>query len=269
MTYFSILGVFIMPPLVLLAAATILSDVRSRATPGREKIDRWFYPVILIHVGLALLYTTPWDNYLVATGVWWYNPDLVTRITIGWVPIEEYTFFVLMTLLTGLWMVGLRRWVFRTPSRVRFDPAARRAAVAIGVIIWLISTIVLLSGWAPGRYLTLILSWAIIPILPQLWLGADVLWANRRILTLAILPPTLYLWIVDTIALRYGTWVIDPQQTTGITLGVLPIEEMLFFLMTNTIIGFGITLMLSEDLQQRALDMLADFRKRQVRATQE
>src|SRR4029078_4568828 len=56
-----------------------------------------------IHVLLAVIYTTPWDNYLVATGVWYYNPQLVTGFLIGYVPIEEYTFFVLETILSGLW----------------------------------------------------------------------------------------------------------------------------------------------------------------------
>lgn len=269
MTYFGILGAFIVPPLVLLAAVVLWHDIRSRSAQGREKIDRLPYRVILIHVGLALLYTTPWDNYLVATGVWWYNPQLVTGITLGWVPIEEYTFFVLMTLLTGLWIVALRRLVFRVPPQVKFEPTVRRVATVIVLIIWLISTIVLFSGWAPGRYLSLILSWSIIPILTQLWFGADVLWANRRLVASAILPSTLYLCVIDAIALGYGTWVIDPQQTIGVKLGVIPVEEMLFFLMTNVIIGFGITLMLSEDLRQRAQAALVRLRNRRVAGAQE
>jgi lycopene cyclase domain-containing protein len=61
-----------------------------------------------LHVVIALVYTTPWDNYLVATNVWWYDPELVTGIVIGWVPIEEYTFFILQPILGGLWIFFLR-----------------------------------------------------------------------------------------------------------------------------------------------------------------
>jgi lycopene cyclase domain-containing protein len=57
---------------------------------------------------IAVLYTTPWDNYLVATGVWYYNTGLVLNKTIGYVPIEEYTFFILQSFLTGLF--GLWLW---------------------------------------------------------------------------------------------------------------------------------------------------------------
>src|SRR6185503_20826468 len=80
---------------------------------------------IAIHVLLAVVYTTPWDNYLVATGVWYYNPRLVTGFVIGYVPIEEYTFFVLETILSGLcWWFLAGRFPF-TP----FPSASSRGRV--------------------------------------------------------------------------------------------------------------------------------------------
>jgi lycopene cyclase domain-containing protein len=54
---------------------------------------------------LALAYTTPWDNYLVYKGIWSYPPGRVMA-TIGWVPIEEYMFFVIQTALTSLWFLA-------------------------------------------------------------------------------------------------------------------------------------------------------------------
>ena len=60
---------------------------------------------------VAVTYTTPWDNYLVATGVWWYDENLVTGVTFGYVPIKEYTFFVVQTVLTGMWMI----WLLQRP----------------------------------------------------------------------------------------------------------------------------------------------------------
>lgn len=57
---------------------------------------------------------------------------------------------------------------------------------------------------------------------------------------LPIWIPTLYLWIVDTLALRRGTWSI----TSGTKLGIhvwphLEIEEAVFFLVTNTLVVWG------------------------------
>lgn len=55
-----------------------------------------------------------------------------------------------------------------------------------------------------------------------------------------IVLPTLYLWVVDTLALRRGTWVISTGTKYGVHLwDGLEIEEALFFLVTNTLIVFG------------------------------
>jgi 15-cis-phytoene synthase/lycopene beta-cyclase len=57
---------------------------------------------------------------------------------------------------------------------------------------------------------------------------------------LPVLLPTIYLWIVDTLALRRGTWVIENGTKLGIHLWPgLEIEEAFFFLVTNMLIVFG------------------------------
>ncbi len=57
---------------------------------------------------------------------------------------------------------------------------------------------------------------------------------------LAIALPTLYLWIVDTIALRKGTWSIESATSLGLHLWAhLEVEEAVFFLFTNTLVVWG------------------------------
>ena len=73
----------------------------------RHSLRRVHLTMLLGVVTLAVIYTTPWDNYLVATRVWYYNPQLVMNVTLGYVPIEEYAFFILQTLLTGLFVFWL------------------------------------------------------------------------------------------------------------------------------------------------------------------
>lgn len=256
MTYFGVLGIFVVPPTLILLA--LVPRDAWRWLVKREGSVNWKpYLILLAHVLLALVYTTPWDNYLVANRVWWYDPELVTGITLGWVPIEEYTFFVVQTLLAGLWTLALMRFVFNSPPRATPSRAVRGSATFVVVLLWVASTLLFLLGWGPGTYLTLILSWALIPVLIQIAFGADILLANWRLLLAAILPPTLYFWLVDAIAIASGTWTIDPAQTTGVKVGPLPLEEMVFFLMTNLIIVFGVTLMLSEVSKGRARAMLA------------
>jgi lycopene cyclase domain-containing protein len=258
-TYFAVLGIFVIPPMLILLSLT-LYDTWHRLTKQEGHVIWVPFLVLLAHVLLALVYTTPWDNYLVATNVWWYDPELVTGITLGWVPIEEYTFFIAQTLLTGLWMLVLMRFIFKGPRSLRPARSVRTGASVAVLIVWVASTLFLLTGPASGTYLTLILSWVLIPILLQVAFGADILLAHWRLVSAATLVPTLYLWMVDVIAIQGGTWTIDPAQTTGIKLGPLPIEEMVFFLMTNLLVVFGITLMLSEASKHRARAMIVELK---------
>ncbi len=56
---------------------------------------------------VAFVYTTPWDNAIIALGVWSYDPALVWGIVLGWVPLEEYLFFLLQPMLSGLILLAL------------------------------------------------------------------------------------------------------------------------------------------------------------------
>ncbi len=263
MTYFGFLARYVLPPLLIFGGLVLFDRQILKRSPA--PFDGWPPLRVLAGlVGVAVVYTTPWDNYLVASGVWWYDPALVTGITLGYVPLEEYTFFVLQTLLTGfyvLWLMG------RLPGRATTRPrtaggAVRPVAVAAAAGIWTVSTIVLFSGWAPGRYLTLILSWALVPVLIQLAFGADILWRHRRLLFWGIVPPTLYLAAADAVAIQAGTWQISPAQTLGIFVGGgLPLEEFTFFLMTNLLVVFGLTLLLARESHERAAGFLGRRRR--------
>jgi lycopene cyclase domain-containing protein len=195
---------------------------------------------------LAVVYTTPWDNYLVATGVWYYNPKLVTGLVIGYVPIEEYTFFVVETILSGLWWWFLARRL--SPPTAEFKPNKKLVTVSSGslVLIWIVFTYLFFSDNQPITYLSITLFWALPAILPQLLFGADILWHYRKLVFWAIMVPGTYLSLMDIVALKDTTWSISPAQTTGILFfGILPLEEVVFFFITNVLIIFGMTLLLA------------------------
>jgi lycopene cyclase domain-containing protein len=192
----------------------------------------------------------------VATGVWYYDPDLVTGVLIGYVPIEEYTFFVVETLLTGLWWWFLARRIkvrglFASSWRIRLF------STVVLAVTWIAALDFLISGWPPATYLAITLVWALPPIGLQLIFGADILWRHIRLDLLTIIPPTVYLSAADTLAIASGTWTIDPQQSTGIFIRSLPMEEAVFFLLTNVLIGFGITLLLADESEMRLAELRA------------
>jgi lycopene cyclase domain-containing protein len=251
MTYFGFLLRFLVIPILIFLVITYWDNKKNRLLSG-FKNGRAVWLAIGIHILLAVTYTTPWDNYLVATGVWYYNPELVTGIVIGYVPIEEYKFFVVETILACLWWWFLARRI--SPPREEFVPSRKLVYVSTCVLIflWLISTYLLFFGAESWTYLSIILFWALPPMFIQLLFGADILWHYRKLVYAANLLPGAYLSLMDIVALRETTWSISPSQTTGILFfGILPIEEVLFFFITNTLLTFGMTLLLANRSQER------------------
>jgi len=239
MTYGQFLIVFLMIPIAALAWTM------RRNLSWRE--GRWLALLMLI----ALVYTTPWDNYLVASRVWWYDPALATGITLGWVPVEEYTFFLLQPLMTGLWVLFVNRRL-PPPGSNPYPNRLRAIITTASGVIWAAGIAALAMGGQQATYLSLIVVWAAPPIALQQAFGADILWGERRRVLWGLIPPTLYLSAADAIAIGAGTWTINPEQSLQIYLGgVLPLEEFVFFLVTNTLVVFAIVLLLSNESYRR------------------
>lgn len=262
MTYFEFLARFLLVPILLLAGLAWIDRRRGKMLPERLRAHSptWTLAVLVL---VAVTYTTPWDNYLVASGVWWYDPTLVTGLLLGWVPIEEYIFFVLETVLAGLWTLALARHLRLTQVPTQDRPRTRwTAALALAPFwLWAMGTLVL--GWQPGAYLALLLAWALPPLALQLAFGADLLWRDRRLASAAILGPAIYLSWADTLALGAGTWTINPEQSLHLLVaGVLPIEELVFFILTNTLVVFGMVLALSEEGRVRLVAFACSARAR-------
>jgi lycopene cyclase domain-containing protein len=230
MTYLQFHLIFILPPLLalVLTSGKVLRRIGPRAVPA-------LIGVVL----LALVYTTPWDSELIRRGVWGYGPERVLG-TIGLIPVEEYLFFILQPLLTGLWFYRM------IPPRAEDAPAAAPAmrwGPAVGYAM--------LAAWGwvlmrseEGTYLGMILAWAA-PVLAAQWaVAGGRIGGAPRTFALAIAVPTLYLWMADAIAIRLGIWRISETQTLGIKFGPLPLEEAAFFLATNLLVVQGLTLFL-------------------------
>lgn len=228
-TYLQFLAVAVVVPILLLGLWTRL---RPRRRYGRREVLGVF--VIL---ALAVVYTTPWDNYLIARGVWWYGEDVVYR-SFWHAPFGEYLFFVLQPVLTALWLYRLS---IPTDEPLALSIRQRALGGAAGIGVGLAGLALVLAGEST-LYLGAILAWAG-PILAIQWaFGWTQLWAARRTVLAAIAVPTVYLWVVDWVAITLGLWVISEQYTVGLAPFGLPIEEATFFLVTNLFVVQGLVL---------------------------
>ncbi|WP_276270627.1 lycopene cyclase domain-containing protein [Haloarcula litorea] len=188
--------------------------------------------------GLALVYTTPWDAYLVARGAWRYGDGTVLVRFLG-VPLGEYLFFVLQPLGVGLWVA--RFGVDTTPPLRTPLPSRALGALAAGAVA---AAGIALLGAPSGLYLGSLLAWSA-PILAIQWaFGWPFLAREWRVVAVGTLVPTLYLWLVDRLAIRLGIWTLSDELTTGVVVPLLglPIEEAVFFLLTSLFVVQGLVL---------------------------
>lgn len=233
MTYLQFHFVFILPPLLLLAIPALRA---TRELGPRARWAPWVVPI------LAFVYTTPWDNYLVWRGVWGYGDARVLG-TLGYVPIEEYLFFLLQPLLTGAFLLmelrraeAPRRWRSRMSDG---GGAGWPGVVGVGGFVALSAAGVWMLGRESTTYMGLILAWAC-PLLAIMW---GFTWRSVVALaapvSLGIGIPTLYLWIADRYAIQSEIWTISDRFTVGFDPFGLPIEEATFFLVTNLLVAFG------------------------------
>jgi lycopene cyclase domain-containing protein len=80
----------------------------------------------------------------------------------------------------------------------------------------------------------LVLAGCLLGTLPlELFLRVGVYRQWRRLL-LTLVPVVAVFVTWDVLAVRAGQWAYDPRQTVGVVLGVLPLEELLFFLVIPT-----------------------------------
>lgn len=229
LTYVQFHAVFVVPALALLVGA---ASVRSRTT--RSDVRPLAVGII---VAVALAYTVPWDNYLILRGVWSYGPDSVAAV-LWHAPIEEYLFILLQPLVVALWLHQISPGVSDTETvvsgRDRLVGVVAGASITVAGLVFLSRPV--------SFYFGAILTWSG-PVLALQWaVGWPYLVERWRTVVVGIAAPTVYLWIADRIALASGIWVLSEEYTLGVGLLGLPVEEAVFFLVTNTFVVQGLLL---------------------------
>jgi lycopene beta-cyclase len=96
MTYLEFHALFSLPALLIAGAC------------ARRAVRRAHAPWLTALCAIVVLFTTPWDAYAVATGIWDFGEGTVL-FRILRLPIEEYAFFILQTVTVGLLTIALLR----------------------------------------------------------------------------------------------------------------------------------------------------------------
>ena len=99
------------------------------------------------------------------------------------------------------------------------------------------------SRWA---YLIHLMAWALPIILLQLVVLARHYKERTGAVLRAVLPPAFviggYLAVADHLAISAGIWTFGEGKHLGVYVGAVPLEEVLFFVMTSLLVSLGVAL---------------------------
>ncbi|MEM1059590.1 MAG: lycopene cyclase domain-containing protein [Verrucomicrobiota bacterium] len=236
MTYINFHAIFNFPLLFLLA---VLSFWVAPWLAGE-----WIALAVVLAV--VMVFTTPWDNAAAKWGIWGFPRDRVLA-WLGYLPIEEYAFF----LLQSLNVVLLTRWLlwqfdWRTQTVSGWEEMNLPVAGAIAVL-WAVLWLVVVLRRPPARfhYAIHLLLWFLPVVALLAAVAPGVVAAHAGLLALVTLVAGTYYTLADVVAVREGTWFFDEKQITGYKLGgILPWEEAAFFYLTSLLVAQSYLLLL-------------------------
>jgi putative membrane protein len=242
MTYLRFHLLFNLPLLVVLAAITgpYPWSVAELSAAG----------LVLLAV---MIFTSPWDNLAAKWGIWGFPREKYT-LRLGYLPVEEYAFFLLQSLNVMLAVRALFHFV-PTWQTGQATPIGKGTLICLGASLIPWSIILVQMRWlrrkgGPCVNYALHLAW-FLPVIYTQWVLAPFLFlAHARMLTAIMLGFGVYYTVADIVAVRGGTWFFDEKQITGVKLGgILPWEEIAFFFLTSLLVAQSYLLLLPVELR--------------------
>ena len=199
----------------------------------------WVLLTFALILVIVVAFTTPWDNYAVAQGIWGFPPSKYA-FRIWHLPVEEYGFFVVQSLEVMLVCHGLSGLLgFRKVDLPH--PGSFPVSLGLGALFLLWLGAGLSAGrWLPRRahYLFHLVYWFGPVILFQWALAGPLLVANGIAVTLSTILVGTWLSLADLAAVRHGLWSFDDRQTLGLKWRrELPVEEIMFFYATSLLVA--------------------------------
>ncbi|MGB0184274.1 MAG: lycopene cyclase domain-containing protein [Opitutales bacterium] len=236
MSYLTFLLLWVVAPTCFLL---LYLKARAHLKP-QSMLLQWHWVGSAILALIAFFWTTPWDNFIVARGIWSYGAERVIGV-MGYVPLEEYLFFILMPLFNSTLFATLFLRGLKVESTWRERQIGSRAIVLVAGILLMLLAASLLKQERFG-YLSFTLLWFVPPLVLQWFFDPRALQQKLGLILAATLLPTLYFSIADAFAIADGIWSINPMTRTGWEMGHLPFEETFFFFITSLLLAQGLVL---------------------------
>ncbi|MEM1156700.1 MAG: lycopene cyclase domain-containing protein [Verrucomicrobiota bacterium] len=204
----------------------------------------------------VMLFTTPWDNYAAKCGIWGFSEGQYSR-KIGYLPVEEYLFFIIQSLQAmALTVLVLQLGDFQSLGFLSDEArVGRLISGGIGLVIFLALGLVFSGKWrhqdeGKWHYTWHLFFWFLPVVALQWWIAPDVLIPRWPVLIAVTFLLGSYLSWADWMAIQRNIWFFDHKQTTGVNIGgKMPWEEAAFFYLTSLLVCQSFLILLPEALR--------------------
>jgi len=223
MTYFSFLLLFLLPVL----GVTFFFFLKTRGA------SKFRIKGMVILVFIAVFYTTPWDSFIIKNGIWFYDQNKIIG-TILRIPIEEYFFMMIQTLIASM-LYCINQKNLKT-IYFSFSP---RYLILFSILFLCGFQMIKIENL---KYFGYLITWASVPLAIQWIVGSKQLINSIKYWVLPFFLFSIYLSFIDCIAIKNNIWTIAQETSCGLLVFGLPVEEIVFFLATNLLVFQGMAL---------------------------
>ena len=220
---------------------------------GGDLVATGSLPMVLLILAIVMVFTSPWDNWAAYCGIWGFPPGQYWK-RVGWLPVEEYLFFIIQSVQAMLLTLVFLRVLgpFETPEHP-WSLSQQGLIGGLVLVLWIGVGALFRRRFgrqSRGHYAWHLLFWFVPVILLQWVIGWPVLVERWWVVVGVMAVLGTYLSLADLVAIKHGVWYFDEKQTTGHKIGpAMPWEEAAFFYLTSALVAQSYLILLPEALR--------------------
>lgn len=206
-TYFLILGLSLAGPLALSFDKKV----------AFYKKWKYLFPSMILPAAFYIV----WDMWFTHRSVWSFNPDHITGMHVGNLPLEEVLFFFVVPYCCVFIYECIRCYFPQVNDRLM--PSGRKVFIILAFICFLAGMLQIDKYYTGYTFLLLSLFMALVYLLPRFFRGFDMV--SFLVSYLIVLIPFL---IVNGFLTAIPVVLYDDMENLGIRIYTIPFEDMFY-----------------------------------------
>ncbi len=168
---------------------------------------------------LLMVIFIPWDIWFTYEGVWWFNEEYVSGITLFLLPLEEWLFFIIIPFSCVFIYEAINFYLKKNP----FEKTARGIFMVIASVLAILSVIFHQHLYTLVVCITTLMAIVFLVYQNPTWMGRFLLMYLISWIPFLLVNGALTGWFTKRATVNY-----DPQEFMGVRIFSIPIEDSIY-----------------------------------------